>query len=75
MLFGAIGSAKTERIEINVEQTKKAVANKNNVPIAFLQEFALIRIFIEKSPALLSQATNADFPANIANNNLHLLKV
>ena len=75
MLFGATGSANTERIEINVEQTKNAVANKNNVPIAFLQEFASIRIFIEKSPALLPCAINADFPANTVNDNLHLLKV
>jgi hypothetical protein len=40
---GAIGSANTERIDINVEHTKNAAANKNTVPIAFLQEFAFIR--------------------------------
>lgn len=34
---GAIGSANTARIEINVEQTRNAPANKNTVPIAFLQ--------------------------------------
>ena len=38
-----IGSANTERIETNVEQTKNAAANKNTVPIAFLQELAFIR--------------------------------
>lgn len=38
-----IGSANTERIEINVEQTKNAAANKNTVPIAFLQQFVFIR--------------------------------
>ena len=43
---GAIGSANTERIDINVEQTKNAAANKNTVPIAFFNEFAFIRKFI-----------------------------
>ena len=41
--FGfTIGSANTERMETNVEHTKNAAANKNTVPIAFLQEFAFI---------------------------------
>lgn len=34
---GAIGSANTARIDTNVEQTRNAPANKNTVPIAFLQ--------------------------------------
>ena len=35
--IGAIGSANTARIDTNVEQTRNAPANKNTVPIAFLQ--------------------------------------
>jgi len=44
-----IGSANTERIETNVEQTKKVAANKNTVPIAFFSEFTFMRILIEIS--------------------------
>ena len=47
---GAIGSAKTARIDTNVEQTKNAPANKNTVPIAFLQKSAKLRLFIKYSP-------------------------
>ena len=43
---GAIGSAKTARIDTNVEQTKNAPANRNTVPIAFLQCSAKLRLFI-----------------------------
>lgn len=48
-----IGSANTERIETNVEQTKNAAANKNTVPIAFLQELAFIRNVMKVSYLLL----------------------
>ncbi len=34
---GAMGSAKTARMDTNVEQTKNAAANKKTVPTAFLQ--------------------------------------
>ena len=40
---GAIGSANTERIDINVEQTKNAATKRNIVPIAFFNEFIFIR--------------------------------
>lgn len=43
---GATGSANTARIDSNVEQTKKAPANKNTVPTAFLQKSATLRLFI-----------------------------
>ena len=42
-LVSTIGSANTERIETNVEQTKNAAANKNIVPIAFFTEFVFMR--------------------------------
>ena len=40
---GTIGSANTERIDINVEHTKNAAANKNTVPMAFFNEFVFTR--------------------------------
>jgi len=48
--IGAIGSAKTARIDNNVEQTKNAPANKNTVPTAFLQKSAILRLVINYSP-------------------------
>lgn len=44
---GAIGSAKTARIDKNVEQTKNAPANKNTVPTAFLQQAVIFWRFIK----------------------------
>lgn len=49
MFVSKSGSANTERIETKVEQTKNAAANKNTVPMAFLQEFAFIRNVIKIS--------------------------
>ena len=46
---GAIGSAKTARIDNNVEQIKNAPANRNTVPIAFLYAFVIFWFFIELS--------------------------
>lgn len=51
------GSANTERIEINVEQTKNAAANKNTVPIAFFTEFAFTRNVMNFSCRLLYATT------------------
>ena len=51
------GSANTERIEITVEHTKNAAANKNTVPTAFLQEFTFIRILIKISCRLSYETT------------------
>lgn len=48
-LTGAIGSAKTARIDNNVEQTKNAPASKNTVPTAFLQQSAIFWRFIKLS--------------------------
>ena len=48
----AIGSANTDRIETNVEQTKNAAANRNIVPIAFFNEFAFTRNVIKISCSL-----------------------
>ena len=45
-LIGAIGSANTARIDSSVEQTKKAPASKNTVPIAFLKSSPKLRFFI-----------------------------
>ena len=39
--YGAIGSAKTARIDNKVEQTKNAPANRKTVPTAFLKESAI----------------------------------
>lgn len=44
--IGAIGSANTDRIDNNVEQTKNAPTSKNTVPSAFLQQSAKLRFFI-----------------------------
>lgn len=46
---GAIGSANTARIDTNVEQTKNAPANRNTVPMAFLQKSAMLRLVIKFS--------------------------
>ena len=48
---GAIGSAKTARMDKNVEQTKKAPAKRNIVPTAFFATDAILRLFIHYSPA------------------------
>jgi len=48
-IVGAIGSANTARIDSNVEQTKKAPANKNIVPTAFLKISPKLRFFINYS--------------------------
>lgn len=45
-VVGAIGSANTARIDNNVEQTKNAPASKKTVPTAFLQQSAMLRLFI-----------------------------
>lgn len=71
---GATGSANTERIDINVEQTKNAAANKNTVPIAFFKEFAFIRKFMIFS-CLNSCAKTADFPAILHKIFLYLIKL
>lgn len=71
---GATGSANTERIDINVEQTKNAAANKNTVPIAFFKEFAFIRKFMIFS-CLNSCAKTADFPAILHKIFLCLIKL
>jgi len=47
---GAIGSANTARIDTSVEQTKNAPANKNTVPMAFLQKSATLRLVINILP-------------------------
>jgi len=47
--IGAIGSAKTARIDSNVEQTKNAPASKNTVPTAFLQQSVIFWRFIKLS--------------------------
>lgn len=52
---GAIGSANTARIDNNVEQTKNAPASKKTVPTAFLQQSAMLRLFI--NTLLLSGGT------------------
>ena len=43
---GPIGSAKTTRIDNNVEHTKNAPINNKTVPSAFLQKFPTERFFI-----------------------------
>ena len=48
---GAIGSAKTARIDKNVEHTKNAPASKNTVPTAFLATPTIFCLFIHYSPA------------------------
>ena len=47
---GAMGSAKTARIDNSVEQTKNAPASKKTVPMAFLQRSATLRLFINILP-------------------------
>lgn len=47
---GAMGSAKTARMDNSVEQTKNAPASKNTVPTAFLHTSAKLRLFINCSP-------------------------
>lgn len=54
-VVGAIGSANTARIDNNVEQTKNAPASKKTVPTAFLQQSAMLRLFI--NTLLLSGGT------------------
>lgn len=56
--IGAIGSAKTARIDNKVEQTKNAPANKNTVPTAFLQKSAILRLFINYSPVFRENPEN-----------------
>ena len=50
-ITGAIGSAKTARIDKNVEHTKNATASKKTVPIAFFATPAILRLVIHYSPA------------------------
>jgi hypothetical protein len=45
-ICGAIGSAKTARIDKNVEHTKNAAASRNTVPAAFLNISPILRVFI-----------------------------
>ena len=61
---GAIGSANTERIDKNVEQTKNAPASKNTVPIAFLNESAKLRFFIKHSLCSGKDRNPANFARN-----------
>lgn len=56
--IGAIGSAKTARMDNKVEQTKNAPANKNTVPTAFLQKSAILRLFINYSPVFRGTPEN-----------------
>ena len=62
-IAGAIGSAKTARIDKNVEHTKNAPANRNTVPMAFFATVAILRLFIHYSPAD-ANPTNPPFPAH-----------
>jgi hypothetical protein len=49
---GAIGSAKTARIDKNVEHTKNAPANKKTVLTAFFSDFATVSVFMNISPCV-----------------------
>lgn len=70
-MVGAIGSAKTTRIDNNVEHTKNAPINNNTVPSAFLYKFITERFFMHtlhifrerpKSTSLLGKSFHELYP-------------
>jgi hypothetical protein len=61
LFIGAIGSAKTERIDNNVEHVKNAPPSKNIVPTAFLQQSEKLRLFINHSPTFWKRPENMHF--------------